>query len=112
MTRRHFYMVDGKKWGPFTDDERAELDATARRPITWEAALVTMADAVNTDENPHPEWPIEPLCCSFHFPMRTLLTLVAWGCLLGAPFAPALLDVRDRRAERQGDDCKQKMNGR
>lgn len=23
----------------------------------------------NTDYNPHETWPIEPLCCSFHWPV-------------------------------------------
>ena len=35
-----------------------------------EQKLVTMADAVNIDENPHEPWPIEPYCCSFHFPIK------------------------------------------
>lgn len=27
-----------------------------------------MTEPRNTDVNPHQEWPIEPLCCSFHYP--------------------------------------------
>lgn len=23
---------------------------------------------INTDVNPHSEWPVEPGCCSFHYP--------------------------------------------
>jgi hypothetical protein len=32
--------------------------------------MVTLADAVNTDDNPHAPWPIEPLCCSYHYPVQ------------------------------------------
>lgn len=33
----HFYLdeASGKEFGPFTDEERADLEATARRPIEW-----------------------------------------------------------------------------
>jgi hypothetical protein len=38
--------------------------------MLFEDRAVTMADAENTDDNPHPSSPIEPLCCSFHFPTK------------------------------------------
>lgn len=27
-----------------------------------------MNEPINTDINPHPEWPIEENCCCFHYP--------------------------------------------
>lgn len=30
----------GKEWGPFTDEERAELDRSARRPYVWRTEVV------------------------------------------------------------------------
>lgn len=29
---------------------------------------IGLSDAVNVETNPHEPWPIEPLCCGFHYP--------------------------------------------
>ena len=32
---RWYILENGSTWGPFTHEDRAELDGTARRPIVW-----------------------------------------------------------------------------
>jgi hypothetical protein len=46
----HFYIdpSNGKEYGPFTDQERAELGAMARRPLRWrEVGTPSCVDELN-----------------------------------------------------------------
>ena len=63
LGRGRFYVI-GSSW-----PRRRHHRVTVGRLVATSDG-VTMADAINTGENPHPAWPIEELCCSFHFPVN------------------------------------------
>lgn len=31
----YYYVQNGQDWGPFNEDERAEIDRTTKRPVSW-----------------------------------------------------------------------------
>lgn len=51
--------------GPIPDQEMDDAKFAFRVMCEF-VDQASMED--DPDYNPHPDWPVEPLCCSFHYP--------------------------------------------